>query len=221
MNPYQTSLGAQDPVVALSETPERIRELIGRMGRADFTRPLAPGKWNAREILVHLAHTELAFGFRVRLALSTEAYVVQPLIRTRSRRANLWSRPGRAGCVLRDAALEPAAVSQPGCRRACEVVAPPGARPDDNRHVPVARRVSCTTAPLEQIASQTGNDADIVRGHAGLNLTANHDFARSSRPGHGNLTARVAPWVSTPGVPESRAALAGSGIRQHDEDTLR
>ena len=78
MNPYQASLGAQDPVVALAETPERIRELIGRMGRADFTRPLAPGKWNAREILVHLAHTEMAFGFRVRLALSIDSYVVQP-----------------------------------------------------------------------------------------------------------------------------------------------
>ena len=78
MSPYETSLGSQDPLVALAETPERIREFIGRMGMADFTRPFAPGKWNAREILIHLAHAEMAYGFRVRLALSTEPYVVQP-----------------------------------------------------------------------------------------------------------------------------------------------
>jgi hypothetical protein len=78
MIPYETSLGTKDPLAALSETPDHIRELIGRMGTADFTRPFAPGKWNAREILIHLAHTEMAFGLRVRLALASESYVVQP-----------------------------------------------------------------------------------------------------------------------------------------------
>jgi hypothetical protein len=78
MNPYQASLGGRDPVASLAETPDRIREIIGRMGSGDFTRPYAPGKWNAREILVHLAQTEMAFGMRVRLALTAENYVVQP-----------------------------------------------------------------------------------------------------------------------------------------------
>ena len=78
MNAYEATLRGQDPLVALAETPERIRELIGRMRMADFTRPLAPGKWNAREMLIHLAQCEMAYGFRVRLALSSEPYVVQP-----------------------------------------------------------------------------------------------------------------------------------------------
>ncbi|MBE3073088.1 MAG: DinB family protein [Acidobacteria bacterium] len=78
MNPYQASLGSRDPLTSLAETPDRIRELVGRMGTADFTRPHAPGKWNAREILVHLAQAEMAFGMRVRLALSSATYVVQP-----------------------------------------------------------------------------------------------------------------------------------------------
>jgi uncharacterized damage-inducible protein DinB len=78
MNLYEASLGTRDPLTALSETPDRIRELIGRMSTADFTRPVAPGKWNAREILVHLAHTEMVFGLRVRLALASDSYVVQP-----------------------------------------------------------------------------------------------------------------------------------------------
>ena len=75
---YEASLGARDPLAALSETPERIREAIGRMGTADFTRPLGPGRWNVRQILVHLAHDEMVSGVRARLALASDAYVVQP-----------------------------------------------------------------------------------------------------------------------------------------------
>lgn len=78
MNPYQSSLGGRDPIAALGETPDRIREIIGRMGTADFTRPYAAGKWNARQILIHLAHCEMAYGMRVRLALTMAPYVVQP-----------------------------------------------------------------------------------------------------------------------------------------------
>jgi uncharacterized damage-inducible protein DinB len=75
---YEASLGGRDPLLALVDTPERIRELIGRMSTADFTRPRAPGKWNARQILVHLAHDEMVLGVRVRYALASERYVVQP-----------------------------------------------------------------------------------------------------------------------------------------------
>jgi uncharacterized damage-inducible protein DinB len=78
MSPYEASLGSRDVMSALAETPDRIRELVGRMSSADFTRPLAPGKWNVRQLLIHLAHTEMAFGMRARLALTTDHYVVQP-----------------------------------------------------------------------------------------------------------------------------------------------
>src|SRR5262249_4771344 len=37
----------------------------------------ATGKWTARQILTHLAETELALGYRVRMALSTPGYVAQ------------------------------------------------------------------------------------------------------------------------------------------------
>ena len=42
-----------------------------------FERSYAPGKWSARQILTHLAQTELALGTRARMALSTPAYVAQ------------------------------------------------------------------------------------------------------------------------------------------------
>ncbi len=75
---YRTALGGRDVLSSLAETPDRIRELVGRTGTADFTRPIAPGKWSARQILIHLAQTEMVYGTRVRLALSIENYVVQP-----------------------------------------------------------------------------------------------------------------------------------------------
>ena len=37
----------------------------------------APGKWSARQILVHLAQTELALGTRARMALTTPNYAAQ------------------------------------------------------------------------------------------------------------------------------------------------
>lgn len=77
-NPYGHVLGDRDPFTALGETPQRIRALIERWPDSRFDESYAPGKWSGREILLHLAHTEMAFGSRARLALSTKNYVVQP-----------------------------------------------------------------------------------------------------------------------------------------------
>ena len=38
----------------------------------------APGKWNAREILCHLADCEIAFAFRLRQTLAEDHHVIQP-----------------------------------------------------------------------------------------------------------------------------------------------
>ena len=38
----------------------------------------APGKWNAREILCHLADCEIAFAFRLRQTLAEDRHVIQP-----------------------------------------------------------------------------------------------------------------------------------------------
>jgi uncharacterized damage-inducible protein DinB len=78
MNPYAASLGDRDALKVMSETPERIRMLVTTMGAAGLSRSYAPGKWTVRQLLVHLAQTELAFGLRARMALTTESYVVQP-----------------------------------------------------------------------------------------------------------------------------------------------
>jgi len=76
--PYTPDLGDRDPLVAIRDTVDRVRALTSGWTDDQFERSYAPGKWSARQILTHLAQTELAFGTRARMALSTPAYVAQP-----------------------------------------------------------------------------------------------------------------------------------------------
>src|SRR5439155_19147076 len=78
MNPYASQLGNQDPIRVLSATASRLEEIATSLGESRLSRSPAPGKWSPREILVHLADCELAFGFRYRQALAEENHVVQP-----------------------------------------------------------------------------------------------------------------------------------------------
>jgi DinB superfamily len=78
MNPYAASLGDRDPLAVLADTPGQIRRLVSALGPGGLSRSYAPGKWDGDRLLVHLAQTELAFGVRARMALTTDGYVVQP-----------------------------------------------------------------------------------------------------------------------------------------------
>jgi hypothetical protein len=77
-NPYAEDLGGQPPLQALSETPNRIRELVEHWNADAFERSYAPGKWSARLVLVHLAQTEVALSTRARFALAERGYTAQP-----------------------------------------------------------------------------------------------------------------------------------------------
>jgi hypothetical protein len=77
-NPYSADLGDRDPLSALSETPGKICDLIDQWPDGQFDKSYAPGKWTARQILIHLAQTELALTTRVRFALGQEGYTAQP-----------------------------------------------------------------------------------------------------------------------------------------------
>jgi hypothetical protein len=78
MNPYASYLGTQDPMQVLAATPVQFARFLHSLGHEGADRAPAPGKWAAREILCHLADTELAFGFRLRQALAEEHHVIQP-----------------------------------------------------------------------------------------------------------------------------------------------
>src|SRR6266404_456603 len=78
MNPYASQLGNQDPIAVLSGTAVRLQDLAQQFGDVRIAQPIAPGKWSPREIFVHLADCELAFGFRYRQTLAEDNHLVQP-----------------------------------------------------------------------------------------------------------------------------------------------
>ena len=75
--PYTPDLGDRDPLSAIRDAVDRVRALMSGWTDDHFERSYGPGKWSARQILTHLAQTELAFGTRARMALSTPGYVAQ------------------------------------------------------------------------------------------------------------------------------------------------
>jgi uncharacterized damage-inducible protein DinB len=76
-NPYATDLGTRHALEALADTPEQIRAAVQNWTDAQFERSYAPGKWSIRQVLIHLAQTELALTTRVRFALSQPGYAAQ------------------------------------------------------------------------------------------------------------------------------------------------
>ena len=70
-------LADRSPGEAMDAARKRIEGLVDQLGEEGFSRSYGPGKWTAREILVHLADAELATGFRIRQALAEENHTVQ------------------------------------------------------------------------------------------------------------------------------------------------
>ena len=76
--PYSHLVGSDDPLLLLATTPDRIAKLIRTWDVARWSMSYAPGKWSAAQIMLHLAHDEIGWCNRVRLALTVDGYVVQP-----------------------------------------------------------------------------------------------------------------------------------------------
>lgn len=75
--PYTKDLGDREPLAAMREAVGRIGTLVAGWTPAQFERSYAPGKWTARQILIHLVQTEIALGNRARMALATPHYTAQ------------------------------------------------------------------------------------------------------------------------------------------------
>jgi hypothetical protein len=78
MNPYAAYLGNQNALEVLGATPSRLQEIASSLGEARVDQAPAPGKWSPREVFIHLADCEIAFGFRYRQTLGEENHTVQP-----------------------------------------------------------------------------------------------------------------------------------------------
>lgn len=78
MNPYAVHLGDGNPVDVISETAHRLAHLLDTVGPERVNASPAPGKWSIRDILCHLADSEVVFAFRLRQALAEDYHVIQP-----------------------------------------------------------------------------------------------------------------------------------------------
>jgi hypothetical protein len=76
--PYADLLGVRDPLAVLASTPDRLETLTRGWDSGRWSGTYAQGKWNAAQLVLHLAHDEIGWGNRVRLALTLDGYVVQP-----------------------------------------------------------------------------------------------------------------------------------------------
>jgi hypothetical protein len=77
-NPYAIHIGTRQPREVIETTARELHQLAGRIGAPRLTTPRAPGKWSARDILCHLADSEIVFAFRLRQALAEDHHVIQP-----------------------------------------------------------------------------------------------------------------------------------------------
>ncbi len=77
-NPYSSYVDGIDVLASLEGTAGRIAALVEGWSPEAFERTYAPGKWTARQLIIHLFHTEMMFGERARFGVNTPGYVVTP-----------------------------------------------------------------------------------------------------------------------------------------------
>ena len=64
------NLRDRDPLEVLSSTPSKLQATVGKLAPDAASKPPAPGKWSAVQIVAHLAESELVFGYRIRAILA-------------------------------------------------------------------------------------------------------------------------------------------------------
>jgi uncharacterized damage-inducible protein DinB len=67
----------KEPLQVQQTTAKKLSTLIRKLTKKQLTKRPAPGKWSIAEILAHLADTELAGGWRMRMILTQNGTPVQ------------------------------------------------------------------------------------------------------------------------------------------------
>jgi hypothetical protein len=78
LNPYAQILGDRNALEVLPGTPAKLEAILNQLGPAGIEIRPAPGKWNATEIISHLADCEITFAFRLRQTLAEDNHIIQP-----------------------------------------------------------------------------------------------------------------------------------------------
>lgn len=78
VNPYAEWVAGHDPLALFRRTAEELPALVAGWRSAEWSATYTPGKRSGGRILLHLLHVEMIDGVRLRMALSTPGYSVQP-----------------------------------------------------------------------------------------------------------------------------------------------
>jgi uncharacterized damage-inducible protein DinB len=76
--PYAEALAGHDPQKTIADTPERLMELLDGLSEEQIEARPAPGKWNLRETIAHLADCEIAWSWRLRQAYALPHATLEP-----------------------------------------------------------------------------------------------------------------------------------------------
>jgi uncharacterized damage-inducible protein DinB len=78
LNSYAKFQAGRDPIEIISSTPTQLTKLAERLPANQLALRPPQGKWNAREIVAHLADCELVFSLRLRQTLADDHPALQP-----------------------------------------------------------------------------------------------------------------------------------------------
>lgn len=70
VNSLLQALGSREPLEVMAETPQALRRAVAGLSREQDGTPEKPGKWSVRQVVQHLADSELVGGFRFRMVLA-------------------------------------------------------------------------------------------------------------------------------------------------------
>src|SRR5436309_2185394 len=73
VNSLFEALGSRQPLEVLAETPQALRRAVAGLTPLQDATPERPGKWSVRQVVQHLADSELVGGFRFRMVLAHDA----------------------------------------------------------------------------------------------------------------------------------------------------
>ena len=65
-------LGAQNPMDVLPCTADAVRNATANLTEAQLSQPESPAKWSLRQVVQHLADSDLVWGYRVRMVLAQD-----------------------------------------------------------------------------------------------------------------------------------------------------
>jgi hypothetical protein len=65
-------LAARNPIAVLQETPSALRQALAGLSEGEMMKPEASGKWSVRQVVQHLADSELVCGYRLRMVLAED-----------------------------------------------------------------------------------------------------------------------------------------------------